>query len=124
MSIQKPKTNRLRQTLVICFLLGGALVAVAQPQPEAALNAAQTRTLPTVPRMESSDKLSRKQKQDLLKYKFDKMKEDVDELAELALSLQKEVENTTENMLSLEVVEKAARIEKLAKKIKNNAKGY
>lgn len=67
---------------------------------------------------------SRKQRQDLLKSYFEKMKRDADELLELAKSLQEDVSKSNENVLSLKIVEKAEKIEKLAKKIKGVAKGF
>ncbi len=67
--------------------------------------------------------LPAKQKRDLLKYNFNQMKKDVQELAKLAKSLQEDVDHSNENVLSLDVVSKAERIEKLAKKIKDAAKG-
>ena len=51
------------------------------------------------------------------------MKQDADELSTLAKSLQEELDKSSENILSLQVLEKAEKIEKLAKRIKNNAKG-
>ncbi len=59
----------------------------------------------------------------MLKQNFSKMKDDVDELAQLAKSLQEEVDKTNADVLSLKVVDKAERIEKLAHKIKSTAKG-
>ena len=51
------------------------------------------------------------------------MKENAQELAKLAKSLQEDVDHSNENVLSLGVVSKAEKIEKLAKKIKDTAKG-
>jgi hypothetical protein len=68
--------------------------------------------------------LSGKQKQELLKSNFEKMKKDSDSLVDLAKSLQKDLDGSNENVLSLKVVDKADKIEKLAKKIKNAARGY
>ena len=67
--------------------------------------------------------LTPKQKRDLMKFRFEKMKQHADELAELAESLQQDLDKSNENVLSLKVVEKAEKIEKLAKKIKETAKG-
>ena len=67
---------------------------------------------------------SSKQRKAFLKHKLEKMKEDADEMAELAISVQEELEKTSENEFPLKVVEKAEKIEKLAKRIKNAAKGY
>ena len=52
------------------------------------------------------------------------MKQHAHDLAELAKSLQTEIDKSNENVLSLEIVKKAEQAEKLAKKIKNEAKGY
>jgi hypothetical protein len=65
-----------------------------------------------------------KQKEALLKSNFKEMKKHADQLAEMAQSLQKKIGQTNENVLSIEVVREAEEIEKLAKKIKNEAKGY
>ena len=67
--------------------------------------------------------LTKKQKQELLKSNFEKMKRDADELAELAKSLQEDLDKSNHNVLSLKVVERTERIEKLARKIKTAAKG-
>ena len=68
--------------------------------------------------------LTKKQKKDLLKGNFEKMKRDADELAELAKSLQEDLDQSNENVLSLRVIDKAEKIEKLAKRIKGTARGY
>ena len=67
--------------------------------------------------------LSGKQKRELMKYNFEKMKSDADELVNLAKSLQEELNKSNENILSLEVIDKTEQIEKLAKRIRNGAKG-
>ena len=67
---------------------------------------------------------SRKRKQALVDYNFKKLKKHAADLAELAKSLQNEIEKSNANVLSLEIVRKAAKAEKLAKKIKNEAKAY
>ncbi len=71
-----------------------------------------------------STELQAKQKRDLLKSNFEKMKRDADELASLAKSLQEDLDKSNQNLLSLKIVNKAEKIEKLAKKIKEVAKGY
>jgi hypothetical protein len=70
-----------------------------------------------------SPTVSPEQRQGLLKYNFKQMKKHADDLAGLAKDLQKDIEQSNENVLSLEIVKKAEKIEKLAKKIKNEAKG-
>jgi hypothetical protein len=73
---------------------------------------------------ESSPPLSGKQKRDLLKSNFEKMKRDAGELATLAKALQDELNKSNENILSLDIVEKADKIEKLARRIKGTARGF
>lgn len=66
----------------------------------------------------------RKQQRELLKSNFEKMKRDADELVDLAKALQEELGKSNENIFSLRLVEKAEKIEKLAKRIKGAARGY
>jgi hypothetical protein len=68
--------------------------------------------------------LSARQKQTLLKTNFEKTKDDAAELADMAKGLRDELNKTSANILSVEVIHKAERIEKLAKKIREEAKGY
>ncbi|MGB7593127.1 MAG: hypothetical protein WCD04_09885 [Terriglobia bacterium] len=72
----------------------------------------------------SQSPLSGKQKRDLLKANFEKMKRDAGELADLSKALQEELNKSNENILSLDIVDKADKIEKLAKKIKGTARGF
>jgi len=75
------------------------------------------------PGEEPGPPLTKKQKQQLLKSNFEKMKRDADELYELAKSLQEDLDKSNQNVLSLKVVGRAEKIEKLARKIKTAAKG-
>ena len=68
--------------------------------------------------------IKRKQRRDMLKADFERMKRDAEELTSLAKDIREELEKTNENVLSLEIVEKAEKIEKLARRIKNTARGY
>jgi hypothetical protein len=72
----------------------------------------------------SEGPISKKQKRDLLKANFEKMKQDAGELADLAKALQQELNKSNENILSLDIVEKADKIEKLARRIKGTARGF
>jgi len=72
---------------------------------------------------EPTHPLSPKQKEDLLKARFEKMKRDADELTSLAKSLQDDLNKSNENILSLSIVEKAEQIEKLAKSVREKMKG-
>ena len=104
--------------------------AVASSSPSGAITAADGPEAPqrfprAQPREESSQSsLSGKQKRDLMKANFEKMKRDAGELADLAKALQEELNKSNENILSLDIVEKADKIEKLAKKIKGSARGF
>jgi hypothetical protein len=68
--------------------------------------------------------LTRKQREGVLKSDFEKMKQDAAELTTLAKSLEEELEKSNEHILSLTVVEKAQKIEGLAKRIAKTAKSY
>ncbi len=69
-------------------------------------------------------RMIRQQKKELLKSNFQKMKRDADEVASLAKSLQEALDKSSQDILSLHVVSKAEKIEKLAKRIKETARGY
>jgi hypothetical protein len=73
---------------------------------------------------ESPIPLSQKQKKDLLKSNFEKMKHDAGELTDLAKALQDALNKSNENILSLDIVDKADKIEKLARRIKGTARGF
>jgi hypothetical protein len=85
----------------------------AKPDPQAA----PQDIVPPLPSM------TEKQKRDLLKYNFGQMKKEAQELSTLAKSLQDDLEHSNQNVLSIGVISKAEKIEKLAKKIKDSAKG-
>jgi hypothetical protein len=59
-----------------------------------------------------------------MKANFEKMKRDAGELADLAKALQQELNKSNENILSVDIFEKADKIEKLARKIKGAARGF
>jgi hypothetical protein len=75
------------------------------------------------PSPESFPKNNQKREKALMDSNFKKLKQHAHDLAELAKSLQTEIEKSNENVLSLEIVKKAEQAEKLARKIKNEAKG-
>lgn len=132
------KTRPPWNLVILFFILGTGTDTQARVRPETpdsgrdvqvtaatASPTPQARQQPSpFPEKEETSQLSRKQKKDLLKYNFEKMKRDADDLAALAKSLQKDLEKSSENVLSLQVVEKAEKIEKLAKRIKGAARGY
>lgn len=55
--------------------------------------------------------------------RFAKIKEDTEKLLKLATELKKSVGEANEATLSMDVIRKAERIEKLAKSVKNKMKG-
>lgn len=61
-----------------------------------------------------------KRQRDLLKSNYEKLKQEADELAGLAKSLQDDLDTSNPDVLSLKVVQKAEKIEKLAKKIRGS----
>jgi hypothetical protein len=68
--------------------------------------------------------LTRKRREELLKSDFEKMKRAAAELATLAQSLQEDLDKSNEHILSMKIVEKAQKIENLAKDISRTAKSY
>ena len=70
----------------------------------------------------AEDPMQARQQRELRKMRFEQMKEHASQLAEMAKSLQQDIENSNENILSVEVNEKAKRIEKLAGKIRSEAR--
>ena len=73
---------------------------------------------------ESGPERSAKQKRELLKSNFEKMKDNAAELADEANALHQALEKSSADILSLNILQRAEKIEKLAKKIKEGAKGY
>ncbi len=68
--------------------------------------------------------LSVQQKQSIMRANFEKSKSDAEELAELAKSLREFLDKPPHNVPSNEIVLRAERIEKLAKRIRDETKGF
>ena len=106
------------------------IVSAAAVEPPQASTAAVRAKAPqvVVPTEPNEDgqriPLSEKQKRDLMKSNFEKMKRDAKDLADLAKALQDELDKSNENILSLNIVDKADKIEKLARRIKGTARGF
>ncbi len=79
---------------------------------------------PGVDEQSSQTASSAKKKRALAQANFDQAKHDALQLSSLAQALQLELSQSNGNVLSLDVIDKAAKIEKLAKKIKGTAKGF
>jgi len=75
-------------------------------------------------RGDNSTPLTPKQLQSLMQSNFDKSKRDATELAALAKQLREELDKPDVNPLSLEVTNRIERIQKLAKKIRDQMKCY
>jgi len=59
-----------------------------------------------------------------MKSNFEKVKNDAAQLASMANELRGELNKTSVDILSMDVIHRAEKIEKLARKIKEEAKGY
>jgi hypothetical protein len=110
--------------LLALILAGNALIAqTRRPAPM---------PLPTDPQFskqrnseltEAEERMERQREKQMNQQRHASLKEDTDKLLELATELKKHVDESNENLLSLEVVKKAEEIEKLAKKVKDKMKG-
>jgi len=72
---------------------------------------------------DSGPQLTPKQRREIQKTNFEKTKQDTDDLAALVKALQEDLDKSNEHVFSLRILEKTEKIEKLAKKIKDEAKG-
>jgi hypothetical protein len=68
--------------------------------------------------------LTPKQKRELMKSNFEKMRNDAAQLASMANELRDELDKANVDILSVDVIHRAEKIEKLARKIQQEAKGY
>jgi len=68
--------------------------------------------------------LSDKQKQSIMRANFEKSKSDAAELAALAKGLREELDKPNVSVLSPEIINRAEKIEKLAKRIRDETKGF
>jgi hypothetical protein len=68
--------------------------------------------------MENSRKKAFKKEQ------YESLKKDTDQLLALATELKQDVDKTTENTLSVDVIKKTEEVEKLAKKVREKMRGY
>ena len=109
---------------LLCWALNNVQTGPFPSQPNSPNSFALGQVSPPVVSEPPGHILSPKQKRELLKDQFEKMKRDADELAGLAKSLQDDLSKSNENVLSLQIVEKAEKIEKLARKIKSQARGF
>ena len=113
--------------LVVLFVAASTLPARAAQSalPQAPGLAGTQQAPPTAPGLnpDNTTPLTPKQQREMMKSNFERMKRDADELASLAKSLQQDLDKSNQNVLSLKVLDRAEKIEKLARKIKTEAKG-
>ena len=130
-----PRQRCLSPTLLLIVVLVGWVLpagftsqggrppgAPPRPHPPASVTSQEPSAAPQSPDFPPG--MIKKQKKELLKQNFEKMKSEADELVELSKSLQSDLNKSNENVLSLKVVDQAEKIEKLAKRIKETARGY
>ncbi|HLI34425.1 MAG TPA: hypothetical protein VKW70_05225 [Terriglobia bacterium] len=130
--------NRLRWASILILILGAAPLAAQSQSPRPpgpptgfqipGITSPQPGSIPTLnlpsPSTDIGKPLSQKQKTDIVRANFQRTKKDIAKLSKLVQSLQDEIDKTNPNVLSLSIVNKATRIEKLAKRIKDEAKSY
>lgn len=113
-----PTKALLYGLFVLCF----ALAARAQnqtPLPQAII--IDNRTAPPDP--ETRDRMAQDQAKKAAEERQAVLKSDADKLVKLAEDLKLSIEQSNENVLSLDTVKKAGEIEKLAHSLKNKMKG-
>jgi hypothetical protein len=69
------------------------------------------------------EKAQREQQKALQKRNYEQLKADTDKLLQLSTELKAYVDKTNENVLSYDVVKKAAEIERLARSVKERMRG-
>jgi hypothetical protein len=79
---------------------------------------------PTITAIDTPTRLNATQKRRIVKANFERTKNDAAELAAIAKELREEMNKPNADVLSVEVVNRAEKIEKLAKKIREETKGY
>ncbi|MGH9404161.1 MAG: hypothetical protein ACRD2P_18915 [Terriglobia bacterium] len=129
------QSGRKRCKWALVVFLGAALFALfclssAPAAPLPGFQAPDITTQTPQPPFPSADSqpqpnnkatLTRKQEDAIVKENFKKTKKDVEKLSELIESLKKEIQASNPNVMSVDVVNKASKIEKLAKKIKEES---
>jgi hypothetical protein len=75
-------------------------------------------------RTEIPEAMSAKQRQSIMRANFEKSKSDAAELAALAKGLREILDKPNINVLSPDVINRADKIERLAKKIRDETKGF
>jgi hypothetical protein len=110
---------------LICF---APAPAPSQPQQNSQSHGVHSGTpLPddsTNSRTEIPEPMSAQQRQSIMRANFEKSKSDAAELAALAKGLREVLDKPNINVLSPDVINRADKIERLAKKIRDETKGF
>jgi len=111
---------------VICLAPAPALAQSMQNEPIPSSQTSGRHSIPNIQPVlpDETSPLSAKQKLSIMHANFEKSKTDAVELAALAKGLREELDKPNVNVLSFEVVNRAEKIEKLAKKIREETKGF
>ena len=110
--------------LLLAVIVTGAVIAQnPPPTPTGPRTDPQFGTRRNNDLSEAELRMEREREKRMNLERHESLKTDTDKLLELATELKKHVDNSNENLLSLEVVKKAEEIEKLAKKVKDKMKG-
>src|SRR5438270_4789097 len=75
-------------------------------------------------RSDQEENMRREQQKKMNKQRHENIKKDTDKLLELSTQLKQYVDQSNENLLSIDVVRKAEEIEKLARSVKDKMKSY
>lgn len=110
----------------VCWLLLLSTLLAFSLQAHSLQDASQA--VPQRPHRPTPDEIARQQMEKEMAKKANQerqadLKRDTDQLLQLATELKSEVDKSTENLLSVEVVKKAEEIEKLAHSVKEKMKG-
>ena len=102
---------------VFACAVGAQRTVPAQPPPGTDINR------PTENEDEAHERLSAEMAKKAAKNRVAALKNDTDKLLKLSIELKQSVDNSDENVLSLDVIKKAGEIEKLAHSVKEKMKG-
>ena len=120
-----------RWILPVIVSVSSALPAVSQSgnqrPPFVSAWGQSSHQFPQQPRQEQDEELSTIQKENARRANTQRqleLRRDTDRLLQLTNELKQYVDNTNENILSLEVIKKAEEIERLAKSVRERMKGH
>src|SRR3954470_592547 len=117
--------NVVAVLLLLLVIISGAPAGLSGSH--AALAFAQGRRDPFGDRRQPTQeeiKLQKAQAKAQKKERYDSLKKDTDQLLALATELKVDVDKTTEDTLSLDVIKKTEQVEKLAKQVREKMRAY